>query len=1268
MLRFLFCLPIILFTLLYNDASAQFLVQGGGLNQDEALDIASDAAGNSYVTGYFGSTLTFAGGVSVSSSGLSDIFLLKANSAGQVLWAVKAGGTSDERGTSVSVDNAGNVYITGYFQGTTNFSGTPITSVGLQDIFVAKYNSAGALQWVRRAGGTGADLGSGIAADNAGNVVVTGEFKNTADFGAINLTAGGSDAFVAKYDATGAVVWAKNGAGPDNSRGLDVTCDATGNIYATGQFTNDITFDVLQTNNIFNAIYLVKFNAAGNEQWFRKIGGAVSNIAYSLEVDATANVYITGDFTGNLVFFPNTATPLTDPNPNRIFLAKYNTGGTFQWARADGSVNEVSSRRVTVGSGGEAYIGGWFKCTMTEYSAQYGEGTFNSVGFKDGFVARYDATGNRTWARNFGGRQDDYVTGLAPGPNNMPLVSAVYSQNLFVPAVPGYSFDANDFEAPFVMGTSPYCSDNNYNSYLETESTGGSDFAFGNLINPTREPLDYYLRQTGGCNRDDIKVCIDYPLMANCPDTMTFCGPGTLWAQSNTNGVDPEFTYLWSTGGTDTITTANATGNYRLTQTSLDGCYVTSDTVYVKINPPPAKPPITDDVVINNHSLNPTQIKLCAPDSVQLTGSPQGATGYQWSGPMGTFPPQDSVITVSQIGLHDMVFTTTTANGCTVFNHVLVNIQPPLPPLDPHLFCFSDPDMNDTVSFCEGGYLQYGFYDSTAGAYISCDLFTMDGVVSVNGQAPSSPVFCSDLGLALYSLHVDTAGWYTIAVALRQYNLCDTVEYTLLDSIYVNLYPLPNANITLTGPHYICPNDTIFIHAVGTPGYVWSGDIAFFVDSNTVAVTGPGTVQAAITVTDPVTGCMSNVVINHDVAVIPQPVIASNPASGLICPNDSIILSITNPQYFASFEWIGPQGTAGTGASIFVNEPGFYSCIAVDSAGCAQQSNSVEVIQYGTPYIVAGPSTFLCPPPDSVVVVVVASIGSSVVWNSPLSGTDSVQVITAPGTYSAQVTSCGVTTVATIEITQSPLNANITSTSALTFCDGDSVLLHANGTAAISYQWNPSGPTGPDYTVFASGTYTVTVQDTSGCSFESQPVVVSVTPDNIPPPEVKDTMYCPPASVQLTASSQGLVYWFANSSGGAPLDSGSVFQTPQITDAVTYYVQDAYGGCKSAIVPISLGLANCETITVPTVFTPNGDGTNDFITFSMTGAKCFNVLILNRWGVKVFESETEGVQWYGTYLNTSRPLVDGVYFFVIDYCPFDGGGKKTEKGFITLLK
>ena len=153
--------------------------------------IAVDASGNVLTTGSFGGTADFdpgAGTNNLTSAGSFDIFISKLDSAGNLslAFAVGAAAGGTDKGQAIATDAAGNVYTTGYFQGTIDFDPGPgvslMTSAGGTDIFVVKLDSAGNFVWARQFGGTSDDQGNGIAVDASGNVLTTGYFKGTADF------------------------------------------------------------------------------------------------------------------------------------------------------------------------------------------------------------------------------------------------------------------------------------------------------------------------------------------------------------------------------------------------------------------------------------------------------------------------------------------------------------------------------------------------------------------------------------------------------------------------------------------------------------------------------------------------------------------------------------------------------------------------------------------------------------------------------------------------------------------------------------------------------------------------------------------------------------------------------------------------------------------------------------------------------------------------------------------------------------------------------
>jgi len=182
-----------------NTGAWEWAIRAGNTSYDQGYGIAVDSSGNSYITGSFRETATF-GTVTLTSAGDNDIFVAKLNNTGAWQWAVRAGGTLADSGYAIAVDASGNSYITGDFSGTATFGTINLTSAGTIDMFVAKLNNVGAWQWALRTGGSADDRGRAITVDMSGNCYIAGEFSGTATFGTTNLTSAGYlDVFVAKY-------------------------------------------------------------------------------------------------------------------------------------------------------------------------------------------------------------------------------------------------------------------------------------------------------------------------------------------------------------------------------------------------------------------------------------------------------------------------------------------------------------------------------------------------------------------------------------------------------------------------------------------------------------------------------------------------------------------------------------------------------------------------------------------------------------------------------------------------------------------------------------------------------------------------------------------------------------------------------------------------------------------------------------------------------------------------------------------------------------
>ena len=386
----------------------QWAAKAGGIDDDEGEAITIDDAGNSYVTGYFQDTTTFDSDTLIS-SGFYDIFVAKMDAGGNWLWATKAGGTGYDIGYGITIDDAGNCYVTGYFNGTATFGSYSLISGGGIDLFVAKIDTDGNWQWATKAGGTSTAIGYGITIDDAGNSNVTGCFHGTAIFGSDSLTSSGcSDIFVAKMDAGGNWQWATKAGGVDcEDYGFGITIDNAGNTYVTGGFRGTATFGSYNlTSSGFDDIFVAKMDAGGNWQWATKAGGTSTDQGFGITIDDAGNCYVTGYFYLTATFGSYS---LTDGGLGDIFVAKIDAGGNWQWATKAGGYNYQKGYAITIDDARNSYVTGYFCGTAT-----FGSYSLTISGYlSDIFVAKMDTGGNWLWATQAGGGWSDEGKGIA---------------------------------------------------------------------------------------------------------------------------------------------------------------------------------------------------------------------------------------------------------------------------------------------------------------------------------------------------------------------------------------------------------------------------------------------------------------------------------------------------------------------------------------------------------------------------------------------------------------------------------------------------------------------------------------------------------------------------------------------------------------------------------------------------------------------------------------------------------------------------------------
>ena len=370
-------------------------VQASGTFHESGTGIALDGAGNIFVTGHFWETVTF-GSHTLTSSGASDILVAKLDADGNWLWVVKAGGSDFEGGLGIAVDSAGNAYVTGTFGGTVTFGSHTLTVSGgvgnyYDDIFVAKVSPNGNWLWAVNAGGTYNDEGQGIALDSTGNIYVTGKFRDIANFGSYTLTMGGDQhdtgIFVAKLNPNGNWLWAVQAEGVSMNQGSAISVDSAGNAYVTGQFMFTATFGshtlTVGEEGWGSHIFVAKLSPNGNWLWAISAGGSMHNWGSGIALDDEGSAYVTGVFSGTATFGNLTLTASGDEYDQDLFAAKLDATGNWLWALQAGGLELDYGNGIDLDGAGNAYVTGEFGDIAT-----FGSHTLTAIGNSDIFISK----------------------------------------------------------------------------------------------------------------------------------------------------------------------------------------------------------------------------------------------------------------------------------------------------------------------------------------------------------------------------------------------------------------------------------------------------------------------------------------------------------------------------------------------------------------------------------------------------------------------------------------------------------------------------------------------------------------------------------------------------------------------------------------------------------------------------------------------------------------------------------------------------------------
>jgi len=824
-----------------------------GAVDDQVTSTTVDISNDVYIAGYtmsgggtniatIGSHQSIFGG-----AGYYDAFLAKFNSNGLRLWSTYYGGISDDLGTTCATDLNGDIFMSGYTQSSsasviaTPSCHQPTYGGGLgwyYDAFLVKFNSNGIRLWGTYYGGDGHEYGSSCVTDQAGNVYLVG--NSLASTGTVIATGGshqptiggGWDTFLVKFNTNGVRQWGTYYGGSSDEGSAEVDTDFSNNVFITS--TTQSSGTVIATPGSHQATfgggtvdtYLVKFDAAGVRQWGTYYGGTGDDLTSCCVVDASGNVYISGQTntsTGTVIATIGChqptfggGLPLTD-----AFLVKFNPGGIRQWGTYYGGLNNERGYYCTTDATGNVYMTGMTQtstgtviATPGSHQSNYGGGTV------DAYLVQFNSSGVRQWGTYYGGNGGDngfccatdafgsvYLVGSTTSQNpSTDIATAGSHQTIAGGNIDGFLvkfFNCSSPAPASPTNTTPIVNQSICENYTTTLFATGSG-----TINWFSSPTSTIVINTGttfitptlstGTYSYYTEAMLCVPSATRTEITVTVNPSPTITVNSGSICIGQSFTL--TPGGANTYTfqggsaivTPTISTSYSVTGTSAAGCTSTNPAVSnIVVNPLPT-------ITVNSGS-------ICSGQSFTLI--PGGANSYTFEGGNSVVSPTSNI---------SFTVAGTSSLGCVSGTTAVANITvKPLPTITVNI-----------GSICSGQF----FTITPTGA----NTYTFQGgnsVVSPTSNASYTVAGTSSLGCV--------SG--TTAVA----------------NVTVN--PLPVINVSSSNT-FICVGETTTLTASGANSYTWNpGGIG-----TNVIVSPTVTTNYMVTGTD-ANGCQNTAVFTQSV-------------------------------------------------------------------------------------------------------------------------------------------------------------------------------------------------------------------------------------------------------------------------------------------------------------------------------------------------------------------------------------------------------------------
>lgn len=431
-----------------------------GNDGGNAIQVTQD--GDIYSCGFFYDSIDIDPGdgvTQVTSAGSADMYIMKQNTNGDLVWAKTIGGSGIDRAYSLDYDMDGNIYVTGQYYGTVDFDpGSGVlskTSNGMHDIFLMKMDQDGNMLWAITIGGAATDFGRALTIGQDGQVYLTGFYSETVDFdpGVGNTTYSASsmqfyDVFISKYSVDGDLIWAKSIGGPGMEDAFCITTNTWNEVYITGYFEETTDFDPgvstsLQTSNGAYDAFVLKLDADGNHIWNKTMGGVGNDITRAVACDNDGNIICTGSFTESFDadagpdIVPFLSAGLTD-----AFVVKMDVDGQLVWAQTLGGTENDETKTIAIDFEGNYYLSGSFGSTIEIESPEFP--VITAVGGTDIFIEKLHPDGSLGWVQTLGGPSFDLANSVVSDASGSIYITGNYSDNAdFDPGSNAYNMTSN---------------------------------------------------------------------------------------------------------------------------------------------------------------------------------------------------------------------------------------------------------------------------------------------------------------------------------------------------------------------------------------------------------------------------------------------------------------------------------------------------------------------------------------------------------------------------------------------------------------------------------------------------------------------------------------------------------------------------------------------------------------------------------------------------------------------------------------------------------